>query len=202
MLSTWGVGCAHILVRGSLSDRNAEVCGKASFWDPVVRHQEMCSFSLLSSFSPPPQGWKSLQKSRFCRITMGPSSFNLFRWAEFYSPFSLSISFAREVATVSNASFQDHCHRCFWCCRFCCHDSIGSIASFDVKSIHFWMHRWMVLSGVLVYCADAPLFDYVHPISCNQRGEKKRNESCCHNVYVTFNLLSFFMFIFYSNSIN
>ena len=63
-----------------------------------VRQQEICSFSQPSSFFPPsPQPWKCLQKSNFWRITMVPSSCNLCRWAEFYSPLSLSTSFARKV---------------------------------------------------------------------------------------------------------
>lgn len=157
-----------------------------------VRQQEICSFSQPSSFFPPsPQPWKCLQKSNFWRITMVPSSCNLCRWAEFYSPLSLSTSFARKVmilVLLFLLLWLPWLHRLLW------------------GQIHPLLDAHMDDSPrCLVYCAESLLFYYEHPIICKSKREK-RNDSCCHNVhitffvYVTFNLVSiYFLYHFLWN---
>ena len=55
-------------------------------------------------------------------------------------------------------------------------DFLGYITSSKVLLTHFWMHTWVDLPVVLVYCAEALLFISDAQLVVNQRGGGEKEQ--------------------------
>ena len=66
----------------------------------------------------------------------------------------------------------------------CCH-LLCSVTCSMVQSTHFWVHRWMDCSDVLVCWAEAFFPQFRDLMSCKSKGREKKNSSHYHDADVT-----------------